>query len=247
MDSTTSMYNNTTTTTTINNSNDNYNNTNNINGQRGMKRKRIASCILSSSTSVSKSSSTQQKKNVRFMEYPTIQYTYSADEYDRGGLFDHAVLYKFNAPILPSSPSPSSNTTTTSHIPLIDTPSVPSQIYQQPTLTTLTTTKPKLSVNIPSFSFVHNDDDQDSATSTEPSPDTPNDNDITSLCTPPTTISGATVRSTTKQDRPKLSVDTSICAGPLFFTKLSTNHRSKTSDDDNNSSNFLVPMSALPV
>ncbi|KAI7857797.1 hypothetical protein BDC45DRAFT_500708 [Circinella umbellata] len=236
MDSTTSMFNNTTI---------NYNNNNN-NEQRGMKRKRIASCILSSSTLVLKSSPTQQKKNVRFMEYPTIQYTYSADEYDRGGLFDHAVLYKFNAPIQPSLPlstSPSSTTTTiTSNIPLMDTPSVPSQIYQQPTLTT----KPKLSVNIPLFSFVHNDDDQDSATSTEPSPDTPNDNDVTSLCTPPTTIAG-TVRSVTKQNRPKLSVDTSICAGPLFFTKLSTNHRSKTSDDDNNSSSFLVPMSALPV
>ncbi|KAI8145163.1 hypothetical protein BJV82DRAFT_512188 [Fennellomyces sp. T-0311] len=88
--------------------------------------------------------------------------------------------------------------------------------------------KPKLSVDIPPF--ILSDDGQDSANSTEPSPDTPGDNDF-----PPPMLG--------RSNRPKLSVDTSICAGPLFFTKLSTNHRSRA-DDDNG---YLVPISALPV
>ncbi|KAI9498736.1 hypothetical protein BDB00DRAFT_799310 [Zychaea mexicana] len=214
--------------------------------QRGMKRKRISSCIIlmpEQKQQLQQRIEQHKNKSVRFMDHPTIEYTYSADEYDRGGLFDHVTLYKFNPPP-PVAP-------------------------------------PKLSVNIPPFVLRRDhDDDQDSASSTEPSPDTPSDHDATaavvcgSLQSSPTPFLPPQRRS--KQDRPKLSVDTSICAGPLFFTKLSTNHRSASSssfslsnklatlvdnngDDDSNSNSnsnsnssssnhsFLVPMSALPV
>lgn len=48
-----------------------------------------------------------------------------------------------------------------------------------------------------------------------------------------------------KRKRPKLSVDTSICAGPLFLTRLTTHH--KTKDDVNTNNDYLIPISALPV
>lgn len=48
-----------------------------------------------------------------------------------------------------------------------------------------------------------------------------------------------------KRKRPKLSVDTSICAGPLFLTRLTTHH--KTKDDVNTNNDYLIPISALPA
>lgn len=52
--------------------------------------------------------------------------------------------------------------------------------------------------------------------------------------------------------KPKLSIDTSVCAGPLFLTKLSTNHvrnRVIDSDEDDSTNDYLIPMtptSAFP-
>ncbi|KAG1136257.1 hypothetical protein G6F61_013660 [Rhizopus arrhizus] len=45
---------------------------------------------------------------------------------------------------------------------------------------------------------------------------------------------------TKKKKLPKLSIDTSMCAGPLFFTKLSTNH-SRNKEQDN-SNDYLIPI-----
>lgn len=62
---------------------------------------------------------------------------------------------------------------------------------------------------------------------------------------------GASPQPYIEKKRPKLSIDTSICAGPLFLTNLSTNHvRHKVHDDDNDSTNdYLIPVtptSAFP-
>ncbi|CAO3608962.1 unnamed protein product [Mucor fragilis] len=49
-----------------------------------------------------------------------------------------------------------------------------------------------------------------------------------------------------KKKKPKLTVNTTMCAdGPLFFTKLSTNHVKYGSlQDDDRSNDYLVPMTA---
>ncbi|KAI7865286.1 hypothetical protein BDF14DRAFT_1827318 [Spinellus fusiger] len=58
-----------------------------------------------------------------------------------------------------------------------------------------------------------------------------------------------------KKHKPNLSVDTSACTGPLFFTRLSTyparhsvytsSDESEEGDDDEDTSDYLVPMSAI--
>jgi hypothetical protein len=93
--------------------------------------------------------------------------------------------------------------------------------------------QPSLSLEIPSSPC----DSEDSSPETEESCNIP--------LIPTTT-------STNKKKKPKLSVDTSICAGPLFFTSLSTNHvRHKVNDttddddDDDSKNDYLVPISAI--
>ncbi|KAF7728767.1 hypothetical protein EC973_005605 [Apophysomyces ossiformis] len=94
--------------------------------------------------------------------------------------------------------------------------------------------KPKLSLDIPTLPPSSPCDSEDDGSSNSSSPSTPAADRL-----PPFSP---------KKQRPKLSVDTSICTGPLFFTSLSTNHvrhtvRSNWEDDDDTNS-YLVPMSA---
>ncbi|ORY91065.1 hypothetical protein BCR43DRAFT_498445 [Syncephalastrum racemosum] len=144
---------------------------------------------------------------------PEILETYSADEYDRGGRFQHTTLYKFKAP-------------------------------------------KELSLAIPAepFSCHGSDDDLSSSSSNETSsPGTPtlaqgedDSNDLLlnkSSPNPCTTTTTTTTSLAPKKMRPKLSVDTTICAGPLFFTKLSTHHKASHSTHDDG---YLVPVSAYP-
>lgn len=45
-----------------------------------------------------------------------------------------------------------------------------------------------------------------------------------------------------KKKKPKLTVNTSTCDGPLFFTKLSTNHvRYNDDDEDDTINDYLIP------
>ncbi|KAI9263018.1 hypothetical protein EDC94DRAFT_518534 [Helicostylum pulchrum] len=45
-----------------------------------------------------------------------------------------------------------------------------------------------------------------------------------------------------KKKKPKLTVNTSACDGPLFFTKLSTNHvRYNDDDEDDTINDYLIP------
>lgn len=46
-----------------------------------------------------------------------------------------------------------------------------------------------------------------------------------------------------KKNKPSLSVNTSICSDPLFFTNLSTNYK----DQDKSTNDFLVPLSATTI
>lgn len=46
-----------------------------------------------------------------------------------------------------------------------------------------------------------------------------------------------------KKQRPILSVNTTMCADPLFFTRLTTNYKNDTTTPDTKS-DFLVPISA---
>lgn len=84
--------------------------------------------------------------------------------------------------------------------------------------TLLNNNKPKLSVDIPTH-FVAADEDESSI-------ETPADEFPMSTTTKPK----------------KLSIDTSMCAGPLFMTTLSTSYQ-----DDDTSNDFLVPLSAHPI
>lgn len=93
-----------------------------------------------------------------------------------------------------------------------------------PTLYKLNPIIPKLSLDIPEF-------DPDSSSNSS-SPETPGDYDECPFA--------SNVHN--KKLRPKLSIDTSMCNGPLFFTKLSTNHRRTQTEED---SEYLVPMSAV--
>jgi hypothetical protein len=45
--------------------------------------------------------------------------------------------------------------------------------------------------------------------------------------------------------RPMLSVNTTMCADPLFFTNLSTNYKHENGNNDSN--DFLVPVSAIAL
>lgn len=48
-----------------------------------------------------------------------------------------------------------------------------------------------------------------------------------------------------KKKKPKLTVNTTMCSdGPLFFTKLSTNHVKHSMQDDDCSNDYLVPITA---
>lgn len=49
-----------------------------------------------------------------------------------------------------------------------------------------------------------------------------------------------------KRQRPVLSVNTTMCADPLFFTKLSTNYKNEISTPDT-SNDFLVPISSIAL
>jgi hypothetical protein len=47
-----------------------------------------------------------------------------------------------------------------------------------------------------------------------------------------------------KKNKPSLSVNTSMCSDPLFFTSLSTNYKDQHKDTAND---FLVPLSATTI
>lgn len=92
---------------------------------------------------------------------------------------------------------------------------------------------PKLSLDIATI----NSNTSPSSTDTS-SPDSDD-----SIETPTTTT--MLVDRNKKKRKPKLTVNTSICTdGPLFFTKLSTNHfkHSIHDDDDDSEEDYLVPI-----
>lgn len=70
--------------------------------------------------------------------------------------------------------------------------------------------------------------------------------------TPPSNISSAVNEyfmpssKKKKRQRPVLSVNTTMCADPLFFTKLSTNYKNELSTPDT-SNDFLVPISSIAL
>ncbi|KAL0081408.1 hypothetical protein J3Q64DRAFT_1754914 [Phycomyces blakesleeanus] len=115
---------------------------------------------------------------------------------------------------------------------------------------------PQLSVDIPTYTPTNPTDPNDpNHQSPSPdslaSPETPSDS--TSLPTNcqllPLPSSIPMPHKISKKDRPRLSINTTMCAGPLFFTRLST-HPSKRSiwasntPDDEDDSSYLVPISA---
>lgn len=83
---------------------------------------------------------------------------------------------------------------------------------------TLYRPNPALSLSIPPPTLNNGDDSPASSASPE---------------TPPNT-------STFRIPPPKLSIDTSLCAGPLIFTNMSTTY---IGDDDSTTEDFLVPLS----
>lgn len=71
--------------------------------------------------------------------------------------------------------------------------------------------------------------------------------------TPTTPITPTDTMISKKKKRPRLTVNTSVCSdGPLFFTKLSTNHaKYKVNDSSSSSSedddNYLIPITTPQV
>ena len=120
-----------------------------------------------------------------------------------------------------------------------------SDIFSTPTLYKLnpnfiTRSTPQLSLNIPNLI---KDEEDGVISSAEVSPNTPSPSNIS-------TVEYFTCSSNKKKkkQRPILSVNTTICADPLFFTNLSTNYKNDlatattTSDTAND---FLVPISSI--
>lgn len=100
-----------------------------------------------------------------------------------------------------------------------------SDIFSTPVLYKLNPTikPPQLSLTIlPSLIR----DEEDTISSAETNTPSPSD------CTSPF------LNQTKKKKKPLLSVNTTICSDPLFFTKLSTNYKQQ-----NDSNDFLIPLS----
>ncbi|KAI9013941.1 hypothetical protein CLU79DRAFT_767702 [Phycomyces nitens] len=96
---------------------------------------------------------------------------------------------------------------------------------------------PQLSVDIPTYT----PNDQSPSPDSLASPETPSDSLPTNCELLP--------HRNSKKDRPRLSINTAMCAGPLFFTRLSTHPSQRTicatnTPDDEDDTSFLVPMSA---
>lgn len=129
-----------------------------------------------------------------------------------------------------------------------------SDIFSAPVLYKLNPTiqPPKLSLNIDNVPNLVRDSDQDeeeegSFSSAENSPNTP---------PPCNTVSGASKsiadhyfqqqqqQGMKKKKRPLLTVNTTMCADPLFFTSLTTNYKNENTTTN---SDFLVPVSAIDI
>lgn len=202
---------------------------------RGQKRRRSSS---------SSSSSEEPRQHVRFANEDEVIYTHASKDYDRGGIYAFPILYKLNPAVLLSSGSCPDNHTQESPSP----PRTPSSSPPLPPSSTKEISPASESILIPSFS---SDEDADSVTSSVDLPLTPAP--APPLESPPPLLPAEQQHQKKKQPRPKLSIDTSVCSqGPLFLTKLSTNHvRTRTWDDDDSKSestisDYLVPMTAVP-
>jgi hypothetical protein len=105
---------------------------------------------------------------------------------------------------------------------------------------------PQLSLNIESCppNLIKDEEGLGEISSAEVSPNTPPSN-IT------TTVDNYFIATTNsspkkKKQRPILSVNTTMCADPLFFTNLSTNYKNEINTPDTNS-DFLVPISSITL
>ncbi|KAI8990119.1 hypothetical protein BDB01DRAFT_780099 [Pilobolus umbonatus] len=134
---------------------------------------------------------TMTVKKVQFSSEVVLMDTYSAEEYDRSGIYSTPILYKVNPSIKPQL----------------------TLTIQPATINTL----PEL--------------DLEDISSADLSPDTPdNYNSLFEF--------------KKKKKRPILSVDTSICTDPLFFTKLSTNYTRLNSSTTPIDHDYLIPITA---
>lgn len=75
---------------------------------------------------------------------------------------------------------------------------------------------------------------QDDVSSAEASPNTP-----------PATLDDHYFIPKKQKKRPMLSVNTTMCTDPLFFTNLSTNYKHEKGNNESN--DFLVPISAVAL
>ncbi|KAI8370946.1 hypothetical protein BD560DRAFT_396417 [Blakeslea trispora] len=90
--------------------------------------------------------------------------------------------------------------------------------------------KPQLTLDIPCLI----QDNEDSVSSAENSPSSPNLSSLADHYFHP---------QQRKKKKVQLSINTSICSDPLFFSGLSTNYKNDTTETDAN--DFLVPASAV--
>lgn len=129
-----------------------------------------------------------------------------------------------------------------------------SDIFSAPVLYKLNTTiqPPKLSLNIDNVPNLVRDSEEEEGnfSSAENSPNTP----------PPCNSISSSSKSIAdhyfqqqqqqqqqglkKKKRPLLTVDTTMCADPLFFTSLTTNYKNENTTTN---SDFLVPVSAIDI
>ncbi|ORZ03999.1 hypothetical protein BCR43DRAFT_70214 [Syncephalastrum racemosum] len=202
---------------------------------RGQKRRR--------SSSSPSSSGEEPRQHVRFASETEVIYTHAPKDYDRGGIFAFPILYKLNPAVL-LSPNSCPDGRPQEDPSSLSTPS------SSPTLSpSMAQDLPPVSTSSLTASF-SSDEDADSVTSSVDLPLTPAPPPLPGSPPPPAQQQQQPKK---KQSRPKLSIDTSVCSqGPLFLTKLSTNHvRTRTWDDDSGGgestiSDYLVPMTAVP-
>ncbi|KAG2196815.1 hypothetical protein INT47_002742 [Mucor saturninus] len=118
-----------------------------------------------------------------------------------------------------------------------------SDIFAAPTLYTINPnvirSTPQLSLNIENCApNLVKDEDQGSGeiSSADVSPNTPPGNTADEYFM-------SSIMTKKKKQRPILSVNTTMCADPLFFTRLTTNYKNDTTTPDTKN-DFLVPISA---
>lgn len=152
-------------------------------------------------------------KSVHFAQKVTVLETYSKEEYDRSEIFAKPIIYKINPKIVRSTPQLS-----------LDIPSATNFFQQQE-------------------EGAEGSLGEEEISSAEISPNTPPLNTTAAVNIDEYFNITTSPQQKKKKQRPVLSVNTTMCADPLFFTSLTTNYKHDTNSATTND-DFLVPISA---